>query len=136
MSSPDAWELLITRASRLVLERALEQLLHRDAALLRAALDKEPVSVPTVHLSRGELTMLSGRMPLTPRLPRCGALSSCVTDDPLAATCIQCKAPVPSPERLERVAEGRCWRMGCQNPVEDDKAGSAEHDLFDIQEES
>jgi len=39
VSAPDEWELVITSTSRIQLERALELLLRRDAALLCGVLD-------------------------------------------------------------------------------------------------
>ncbi len=143
----DRWESAITRMSRLRLERALGKLLHWDAALLEAAAYDEPVSVPTVHLNGGELTMTSGRMPLTPLLPRCGAVSSCVTTDPLAATCVKCKLLEDLLHRYgaklftEIVCRpgngpGTCWRMGCTNSVEEGKIGCAEHEVFDVEDEA
>ncbi len=128
MSSPDAWEIVITSTSRIALERALERLLHRDAALLRAALDDEPVHVRTIHLRGGELTNVR-TWPRDVWLPRCGALTELnVVDDPMAATCVACKAVSAS-------SGGQCWRMGCTNPVEEGKVGCAEHDVLDAEED-
>jgi hypothetical protein len=131
VSTPDAWELLITSTSRIALELALERLLERDAALLRAALVGERPSYPTVHLRGGELT---GPRSLRDQwLPRCGALPELnVVDDPLAATCVRCKAIALL---VQFRSGGQCWRMGCPNPVEEGKVGCAEHDALDAEED-